>query len=856
MNLIDRSPVSSTVDVVVHLPEELSALPVELLRLPDGRLAATVPGVRFARRLDGVERAATPPLAGPLKILAAVAAPEETATSNPPLDVEAEMQALLDAVTDLELGLTTDSDTVAAQVRILEVASLDEIGRALSADQYHVLHLSAHGSDSTVELEDEDGHPVPADADRLVAALRAGERPLPLVVLSSCRGAATGTAGLAAALVRHGADRVIAMQAAISDDYATELARDLYTHLARNPEAPVSTALATARRQAAERLSERARKAGTPAPRPESAVPTLICGGVDNPLRTTTQPAAPLHRPALAPGGTGVRELPMGRLIGRRAQVRTAMAVLRGTAQDREKVGDWAGVVLTGIGGIGKTAVAGRIATRAREQTWTVAEHVGLWNPTVLIDAVADALTDPRHSQLVAALRDPRVDATAKVGQVARLLSGTRLLLLFDDFEQNLDPDGRFLDPGFAELFTALCDAAHTGGILVTCRHPIPDSDTLLRLDLPPLSPAEQRRLFLRLPALRVLSTDDRRLIAAAIGGHPRLLEFLDVLLRQGTAADFRHVTSKLRTLARDEDLDLRPGRNLATGISDTVRLGSRDILLDTLLDQLTSDQRELALQANLARASLTHRDLAHTRHGPGSTPEQLRVLNQDVERLRDLTLLTTTPDDELLMHPWVATALHHTPDELLTRHRRGAAMRLHRLNTGPGRTEDIADLIHHLAGHHDYDTATGVAFHACDMLGGQVAVAALLADALPLIPTDHPNYLALADRECQALQNIGLTTATTQRRHHLLTITEQRVTTDPDNAQYQRDLSVSHNKLGNLAIARGDTTTAEHHYNAALAIREHLATTDPDNAQYRKDLEVTQGAIQKLKEEDLQEEL
>ncbi|MCE6998602.1 TIR domain-containing protein [Saccharothrix sp. S26] len=167
VNLIDHSPVGSTVDMVVHLPEELSTLPVELLRLPDGRLAATVPGVRFARRLDGVEQALTPPLAGPLKILAAVAAPEETATSNPPLDVEAEMQALLDAVTDLDLGLATDSNAMAAQVRILEVASLDEIGRALAADQYHVLHLSAHGSDSTVELEDEDGHPLPADADRL-----------------------------------------------------------------------------------------------------------------------------------------------------------------------------------------------------------------------------------------------------------------------------------------------------------------------------------------------------------------------------------------------------------------------------------------------------------------------------------------------------------------------------------------------------------------------------------------------------------------------------------------------------------------------------------------------------------------
>ena len=152
LELINHTPLGTVLDVVVHLADEVAALPVELLRLPDGRVAATVPGVRFTRRLAGIDRPATPPLPGPLKILAAVAAPDETKTTNTPLDVEAEMQALLDAVTDLDI----DDQ---AQVRILEVASLSEIGAALSADQYHVLHLSAHGSASGVELEDEDGNP-------------------------------------------------------------------------------------------------------------------------------------------------------------------------------------------------------------------------------------------------------------------------------------------------------------------------------------------------------------------------------------------------------------------------------------------------------------------------------------------------------------------------------------------------------------------------------------------------------------------------------------------------------------------------------------------------------------------------
>ena len=60
------------------------------------------------------------------------------------------MQAVLDAVT----GVAGDPQ---AQVRILEVASLAQIRQALRGDEFHVLHLSAHGSAESVELEDEDG---------------------------------------------------------------------------------------------------------------------------------------------------------------------------------------------------------------------------------------------------------------------------------------------------------------------------------------------------------------------------------------------------------------------------------------------------------------------------------------------------------------------------------------------------------------------------------------------------------------------------------------------------------------------------------------------------------------------------
>src|SRR5262249_29332393 len=150
----------------------------ELVRLTDQRVLATVEGVRLTRTVTGVRVPTHPPTPGPLKILVAVGAPERT--DNPPLDIEAEMQAIVSVV----------GGVGRAEITILEVAGPQEIADALRRDAYHVLHLSAHGSPYGVELEDRNGNAVDVRAEDLVRVLRRGGRPLPLIVLSSCGGAA------------------------------------------------------------------------------------------------------------------------------------------------------------------------------------------------------------------------------------------------------------------------------------------------------------------------------------------------------------------------------------------------------------------------------------------------------------------------------------------------------------------------------------------------------------------------------------------------------------------------------------------------------------------------------------------
>ena len=132
--VVDRLPPGDSVEVVLSAEGPLLSLPVELVRLasqggaeagPLGLQAGVsvcrrpVPAVRDGGQAAGPAEAPPVPagLPGPLKVLAAVAAPDETKTGNVPLDVEAEMQAVLDAVSGVP-------GSPAAQVRILEVASL------------------------------------------------------------------------------------------------------------------------------------------------------------------------------------------------------------------------------------------------------------------------------------------------------------------------------------------------------------------------------------------------------------------------------------------------------------------------------------------------------------------------------------------------------------------------------------------------------------------------------------------------------------------------------------------------------------------------------------------------------------
>src|SRR5205823_4785451 len=72
------------------------------------------------------------------------------------------------------------------------------------------------------------------------------------------------------------------------------------------------------------------------------------------------------------------------------------------------------------------------------------------------------------------------------------------------------------------------------------------------------------------------------------------------------------------------------------------------------------------------------------------------------------------------------------------------------------------------------------------------------------------------------------------------LAIAERLAAAEPDRADYQRDLRVSYEHMGDLYEALGDGDKSREYRDKDLAIAERLAAAEPDRADYQVDLVIS----------------
>jgi tetratricopeptide (TPR) repeat protein len=74
--------------------------------------------------------------------------------------------------------------------------------------------------------------------------------------------------------------------------------------------------------------------------------------------------------------------------------------------------------------------------------------------------------------------------------------------------------------------------------------------------------------------------------------------------------------------------------------------------------------------------------------------------------------------------------------------------------------------------------------------------------------------------------------------------IAEAAARSEPDKAQWERDLSVSYERVGDVLVAQGNLPDALKDFRDSLAIAERLAKADPQNAGWQRDLSISHNKV------------
>jgi tetratricopeptide (TPR) repeat protein len=872
--------------------QPLTDLPWEALLLPDasgdiaemsGSPLVLHRNVAAYRLIGGLGTAPAHKVRGPLRLLVTIASPE-TADAEL-LDYEAELARIVAAVEPAR-------KRGEAYVRVLNEGSLAAIHAALSEDPegFHVLHLSCHARPGELLLETVNGQPDLVTARRLLEEGVPAGADLPMVVLSGCstgltarqerlrpdaaaaqagsdshrlkRGVGVGEgegegegetvlASFAAQLVGAGVPIVLAMQAPVTDSYATALSGEFYRRLATDASPDPLLALAEARRAA-----ERDRQAMPPgSPRrsqPEWATPALITRALRLPLFNRREPFGPVRPPQAPVLAEGVMVREVGDFIGRRQEMRGARRVLGGAK---------AGLVLHGIGGVGKSTLAVEVLRSLGEDAGLVVSRVG----PVSVDDVLGEIGARLHQSAMAAeggehltraalyLRSADVEWADRWRMLAeQILPAVPMTVLLDNFEDNLseaEGDGwQIRDPELAAFLAGWARRPGRGKLLFTCRYrfAMPDAAErrLANLHLGPLSAAETRKLMWRLPGLDALSPEEKNRAYRNVGGHPRTLEYVDALLRGGQAR-FDDVAERMEDRLRARGIAdpaawlARPGRDLDASVAEAVTLSVDDILLSGLFDRLASIPLATELLIGMATYRIPVDDTAlifQVGQAAGGQPEQgdlagdlqppdgLPVALAAVRNAGLLVPIATEDDTSLhFVHRWTAGAIAVLqPGATQEAHRRAAAFWHWRVDTVPqSRERDIDQLLearyhHHAAGQAEQAMAAHMTAVLQLQTWGQYGRAAeLCRETLAWLTPGSPDA-AKSEATLGILAQLRGDYETAERFYRQALKNFERLGD-------QADISTTYHQLSKLANLRGDFDAAETLSHRCLEIKERL---------------------------------
>ncbi|MCW0219076.1 MAG: tetratricopeptide repeat protein, partial [Prosthecobacter sp.] len=559
---------------------DLLNLPWELL--PAEASAFLVSDGRWAIRRSTLASPPPPSLsrvALPLRILFVACSPRDQTG----LDFEREEETMLRLVAKLGPKIHLD---------IAESGTFEELRNLISELKPHVVHLSGHGvvegDEGYFTFEDERGDSDSRDATSMAQLLFAN-RDLHAVFVSGCQTAVAAGAGMCQALTASGHVPVaLGWGASVSDHLATEFARVFYHELAAGRSLDAS--LATARQELfAQSLVQDGDQVFLNA---TFALPQMYVSDATDHIVDESLPWARPHRPGISYEllGDNIIGLREG-FVGRRRLLQKLRPDLRDGAIQV--------LLLTGIGGAGKSTLATRLANRCQQEGFRIVAVKAFRKDASsfalrLLEEMSVACQRLGRISDESMLLDGNRPTASRLRLVIEILKECKILLVMDNLEDlmplppaNPDWESDDLKTFFRHLLSRMTGA---GRCILTCRY-VPESfdatlPGLIHEPLPDFSEAEFLKCLRRLEKVtsRIASGEISRqlltLLHRKIGGTPRFIkEAADVL----AVADLTKLEAELQEAPDpSEDDSLRAIREKYLN----------DLFLPDLYEALTIPQR------------------------------------------------------------------------------------------------------------------------------------------------------------------------------------------------------------------------------------------------------------------------
>ncbi|MEU8976016.1 tetratricopeptide repeat protein [Streptomyces monashensis] len=799
---------------------ELAALPWETLVVPGRQTPLALDDrVDVYRSALGTGTGASLG-GGPPRILAVFASPNDSGGQL--LDYENELGRILDAV--------EPSHHHGGRVRLLEWGGVAAMRTALAEEPVDILHVSCHARPGALLLETEDGAEDPVSGARFLAAVLPPGHIVPLIVLAGCSTARDDhgeQAGTARSLLEHGAPAVLAMNGPVSDEYATELCTRLYEGLARRPEADLLTVFCKARRDI-ERVPRLLPEWATPVlsladpefrpTAPDDEAPRRPVASTVAPVHSTTTSVSAPASGAVASSMSvtvqeGVARRP-GDFVGRRPMLRRLSRTVPR-------------IMLHGIGGVGKTSLATELARRFEAAGGLVVAISGETGVDAILDRLRRRLvllcgseeSSGAHPlrRAVMTLAEPTLHWAKRL----EVLRGccARPLLVVDNAEDNLDAERL---PSDRELAEFLAVWARHHALIVTSRYPfyVPGVDAH---HLGPLSWQETRKLMWRLPGVDVLTSQQKREVWNRLGGHPRSLEYLDALLRDGHGR-FDDVTARLRAATAGRR---PPGADLGELLAETGALIGEDVLLPQLIERVDAVPlgKDLLVGASVYRLPVDTDGLASVLAAAPGAEEHPPVPEGMAGALAALLRLGLVASDSpgYAVHRWTTGTLAGLAgqERLRTLHERAAEYWARRSRAVSEPTEYIQQVIearyHWLAAGHVKGAieCTKRVCRELDAVGQWSWQEQLIRQSLALAPQGSETRATIVGD----LANVRLSRGDSAQAETLY-----RTALAAFHALgADRNVAVVLHQLGLIAAHRDDLQEAERLYRESLSVKERL---------------------------------